>query len=44
VTRKVKDIIDAGVNQFALLPFAETEKEGRTMQKQFAETVIPRLK
>jgi len=44
VARRVKDIIDAGVNQFALVPFAETEKDRRTMQKQFAETVIPRLR
>lgn len=44
VTRKVKDIIDAGVDQFALLPSAETEKERRTMQKRFAETIIPQFR
>ena len=44
VAGKVKDIIDAGVDQFALLPFAETENEKKTMQKQFAETVIPRFR
>ncbi len=44
VTRKVKGIIDAGVNQFALLPFAETDIERRTMQKEFAEIVIPQFR
>jgi len=44
VSRKVKEIINAGVEQFALLPLAETETERRTMQKEFAEVVIPQFR
>jgi 5,10-methylenetetrahydromethanopterin reductase len=44
VAMKVKEIIDAGVNQIALLPFAETEIERRMMQRRFAEIVIPQFK
>jgi len=44
VIRKARMIIDEGVNQFAILPFCETQAERRTMLVAFAEEVIPKLK
>jgi 5,10-methylenetetrahydromethanopterin reductase len=44
VTRKAREIIDGGVDQFAILPLAETQEESRMMVKTFAEVVIPELR
>ena len=44
VARKVKDIIDTGVDHFACLPFGESRKEIIEMQKQFAEIIIPKFR
>jgi 5,10-methylenetetrahydromethanopterin reductase len=44
VVRKARAIMDEGVNQFAVLPFGETQAERRAMLVAFAEEVIPKLK
>ena len=44
VARKVKEIIDAGIDHFACLPFGESRKEIKEMQKQFAEIIIPQFR
>lgn len=44
VEKKVKMIINKGIDQFALLPMGETSNESRAMQKIFAEKIIPKLR
>lgn len=44
VARRAREIIDEGVNQLAILPFADTPAESRMMLKTFAETAIAELR
>lgn len=44
VEKKVKVIINRGIDQFALLPMGQTPNESRAMQKIFADKIIPKLR
>jgi 5,10-methylenetetrahydromethanopterin reductase len=44
VSKRVKNILDAGVNHFACLFFGKTPKDIKIMQEQFAELIIPQFK
>lgn len=44
VEKKLKMIMNRGVNQLAILPMGETLNESKAMQKIFAEKIIPRFR